>query len=74
MAEEIDLQFEEKKFKADAKSLVDMFFIKGYFSESITRDDMVAVEELVQFLLVSKFKMYVKTHELTERLKKQEKK
>lgn len=26
MAQETDLEFEEKKFKADAKSLVDMFF------------------------------------------------
>lgn len=50
------------------------FFVKGYFADTITRDDMVAVEELIQFLLVSKFKMYVKTHELAERLKNQEKK
>lgn len=56
----------EPIFKADAKQLVDMVFDTRLFQDGITRDDMNGIEELISFLLESRFDSYKRVHALME--------
>jgi hypothetical protein len=56
-------------FKADAKQLVDMLFDNKLFVERITRDDMASVEELLSFMMQSKYDSYVMARGLLDRIK-----
>jgi hypothetical protein len=58
-----------KYFKDDAKQLVDQLFDAKMFKESISRDDMNAIEDLIEFLLQSRFDSYIKIEKINERLK-----
>lgn len=61
---------ETKIFKTDAKQIVDMAFNNKLFKDSITRDDMNGFEELIQFLLESKFESYKRVQSLIDRIEK----
>ena len=60
---------EEKIFKQDAKQIVDLAFDKKLFKDEITRDDMTALEELIDFLLSSRYESYIRAEKLLESLK-----
>jgi hypothetical protein len=55
---------EDKIFKADAKQLVDMAFNNKLFKDELTRDDFNAFEDLIQFLLQSRFESYQRVEKL----------
>ena len=61
---------DEKIFKQDAKQIVDLAFDKRLFKDEITRDDMNAFEELIDFLLSSRFESYKRADKFFEILKK----
>lgn len=61
---------EDKIFKSDAKTIVDMFFDTKIFKDNITRDDMNATEEFIESMLKSRFESYQKCAKLMESLKK----
>ena len=61
---------DEKIFKQDAKQIVDLAFDNKLFKEEITRDDMNSFEQLINFLLSSRFESYKRTEKLFESLKK----
>jgi len=55
---------EDKTFRNDAKQIVDLCFDNRLFNENITRDDMNAFEELITFLLQSRFESYKRIEKL----------
>ena len=59
---------EDKTFKNDAKQIVDMCFDNRLFKETITRDDMNGFEELITFLLQSRFESYKRITSLMEKV------
>jgi hypothetical protein len=60
---------EDKIFKNDAKQIVDLAFNNKLFKEEITRDDFNAFEELIGFLLQSRFESYQRAEKLLSSLK-----
>ena len=65
---------EDKIFKADAKQLVDMAFNNKLFKDELTRDDFNAFEDLIQFLLQSRFESYQRVEKLMKSIDGREKK
>lgn len=63
-------KMEEKIFKSDAKQIVDMAFDNKLFKDEITRDDMNSFEDLINYLLSSRFDSYKRIHDLTTRIEK----
>ena len=63
---------EKNYFKQDAKQIVDMLFDNSIFRENVTRDDMNAVEEHINFLLDSKFDSHLRLTKLVEKIEKHE--
>ena len=61
---------DEKIFKQDAKQMVDMMFDSNLFHDNVTRDNMNTFEELIRFLLQSKFDSYKRLEKLNESVKK----
>lgn len=61
---------EDRIFKADAKQIVDMAFDNKLFKDELTRDDFNAFEDLLQFLLQSRFESYKRVVALTESIDK----
>ncbi len=61
---------DDKIFKQDAKDMVDMMFDSNLFHDNVTRDNMNTFEELIQFLLQSKFESYKRLEKLNESVKK----
>lgn len=61
---------DEKIFKQDAKQIVDLIFDNKLFRDEITRDDMNSFEELINFLLLSRYESYKRTEKLLENLDK----
>lgn len=55
---------DDKIFKVDAKQIVDMAFDNRLFKDEVTRDDMNAFQDLIQFLMQSRFESYVRTEKL----------
>lgn len=47
---------EDKIFKADAKAIVDLAFDSKLFKDTLTRDDFNSFEELIEYMLKSRFK------------------
>lgn len=62
-----------KIFKQDAKTIVDMLFDAKLFKDNLTRDDFNKVEEILLFTLESRFNSHVKMTELMERIKETKK-
>lgn len=60
----------EPMFKNDAKSIVDVAFETKLFKDSVTRDDMNTFEELIQFMLSSRFDSYIKCQKILEHTEK----
>ena len=60
---------DEKIFKQDAKQMVDMMFDANLFHDNVTRDNMNTFEELIRFLLQSKFDSYRGLEKLNESVK-----
>lgn len=60
----------EELFKQDAKSIVDMCFDKRLFVETLTRDDMTAFEDLLAYVIQSRFDSHIRCNEMIERLEK----
>lgn len=58
----------EPLFKQDSKTIVDTLFDIKVFKDNITRDDMDNVEELIRFMLQSRFESYQKASEILKRL------
>ncbi len=61
---------ENRHFANDAKQIVDLYFDNKMFKDQITRDDMNNFEDLISFLLQSKFEMYIKSEKLLSSLDK----
>ena len=61
---------EDKIFKADAKQIVDMAFNNKIFKDEVTRDDMNAFEDLITFLLQSRYESYLRVQALMSRISK----
>lgn len=61
---------EEKIFKQDAKQIVDLAFDNKLFKEEVTRDDMNGFEDLIQFLLSSRYESYQRAEKLFKSLEK----
>lgn len=61
---------EKSRFKQDAKQMTDMLFDKRLFVDSLTRDDMNAFEDLIEFLLNSKFDSHLRCEALLKSLNK----
>lgn len=61
---------EDKIFRADAKTIVDMAFNNKLFKEELTRDDFNAFEDLIHFLLQSRFDSYVRITDLMDKIEK----
>lgn len=63
---------EDKIFKTDAKQIVDLMFDNKLFKDNVTRDDMNVFEDLITFLLQSRFESYQRVNALLERVKETE--
>ena len=59
----------ENYFKQDVKRIVDMLFDSKSFHAQITRDDMNAVEDLLCYLLQSKYDSYIRCTSLLQKIK-----
>jgi len=59
----------EKIFKQDAKSIVDVLFDTKVFADNISRDYVNSVEEMIEFMLQSRFDSYQKGQKLYESIK-----
>ena len=64
------IEISDNVFRQDAKTIVDMLFDKKLFVDDLTRDDMNALEDLVDLLLKSKLESHVRCHELLQSLDK----
>ena len=60
---------EDKIFQADAKKIVDMAFDARLFKDQLTRDDFNAFEDLITFLLQSRFESYKRLDKMLESVK-----
>ena len=61
---------DQSKFKQAAKQITDMLFDKRLFVDSLTRDDMNKFEDLMEFLLNSKFESHLRCEQLLKSLEK----
>lgn len=59
----------EKYYQARAKNLVDTLFEKGLFNDSLSRDDMRAVENLIAFEYQSSADSVKRTSEFLANIK-----
>jgi hypothetical protein len=64
------MESNDKVFKEDAKQLVDTVFEKGWFKSEITRDDMNSIEDLITYLLQSRFDSYKRIKDITDKINK----
>lgn len=63
---------EDKIFKNDAKSITDMAFNNKLFKDELTRDDFNGFEDLIEYLLKSRYESYIRINKLVEQVKKVE--
>lgn len=66
------MKTKQELFKADAKQIVDTIFDNKLFKDNVTRDNMNGFEDLIQFLLESKYNSHIKMLELTSKIKEHE--
>lgn len=62
----------EIKFNSDAKSIVDTLFDAKLFKETITRDQMNGVEDLIKYMMESRVSSHLKAMELYEQVRSKE--
>jgi hypothetical protein len=60
----------EKIFKEDAKQIVDLCFDTNIFKESLTRDDMNAIQDYIESSLQSRLDSYKKIDSLMKKINK----
>lgn len=60
----------EKHFSADAKTIVDTLFDNKVFRPDLTRDDMTAVEQLIEYMMSSRMSSLIKIKGIMERVEK----
>lgn len=58
-------------FKQDAKTIVDTLFNTKLFKDDLTRDDFNSVEELLQYMMSSRFDSFLRAEKLSNSIKKQ---
>jgi len=58
----------EEIFKQDAKVIVDVLFESKSFKDHITRDNMSELQNIIEYMLSSKFKSYLKMKDLQNRI------
>ena len=63
----------EKLFTNDAKTMVDTMYDNRLFKDDVTRDDMNAFEDLIDFLLSSRYTGYKRMQDLMERIEENKK-
>ena len=56
----------ENYFKNDAKAIVDMLFENKLFTQSLKRDDLMAIENFIASEMQSKFESITKMQKLIE--------
>jgi hypothetical protein len=61
---------DDKVFKADAKQMVDTMFDSKMFKDDITRDQISGFEELIRYLMQSRFESYFKIEKFNQSLEK----
>ncbi len=59
---------ENNQFKDDAKQMVDLMFNSKVFKEEVTRDDMNKFEEVISFLLSSRFESHLRCQKLMKQI------
>ena len=64
----------DKIFKQDAKTIVDLAFDSKLFKDLVTRDNMNTFEDLIEYMLSSRFESYKKVEKLLESVKEFESK
>jgi hypothetical protein len=60
---------DEKYFKQDAKQIVDQLFDSKMFISNLTRDDLNSIEDLIGYLMQSRFDSCLRIHHLAERIR-----
>ena len=55
---------EQRIFKNDAKQIVDLVFDAKLFREDLTRDNLNSIEEMIQFMMQSRFESYQRAQNL----------
>lgn len=70
--EKINMEKDKFKdlFRQDAKTIVDAWFDAKIFRDEITRDDMNVIEDLLEYMLTTRFDSYVRLLELSNKIKK----
>jgi len=63
-------KMDDKVFKADAKQMVDTMFDSKMFKDDITRDQISGFEELIRYLMQSRFESYFKIEKFNQSLEK----
>lgn len=61
---------EQQYFKTDAKQITDMLFNSKILVPDLTRDDLNGIEELLQYLMQSRFENHLKAEKLFEKINK----
>lgn len=59
---------EENVFKTDAKQIVDMAFDAKLFKDSLTRDDFNGFEELIGYLMQSRYESYIRVGKFLDKV------
>ena len=54
----------QRIFKTDAKQIVDLVFDAKLFRDDLTRDNLNSIEELIQFMMQSRFESYQRAQNL----------
>jgi hypothetical protein len=59
-----------KRFRSEAKSMVDVMFNSKLFKDDLTRDEMNSIEDFIQFSMESGFDSHLKIEKLNEKINK----
>jgi hypothetical protein len=62
----------QEYFKRDAKQIVDMLFDNKLFVDRLSRDELNGIEELVCFLMQSRFDSHEKAKHLFDSIEKRQ--
>ncbi len=54
----------DTRYKSDAKGIVDSIYDAKIFKDTLTRDDISAIEEYIEFCLKSNFESYKRVDEI----------
>lgn len=57
-------------FKQDSKTIVDILFEVKLFKNDLTRDELNSVEELLQYMMSSRFDSFLRAEKLFNQINK----